>query len=120
TAAGRGHFALGNPRHVARHGRPVRAIPRLLARRGQGHGHHHPRPHRRRKRRGGRAFVEPKRKERRNAVNNFFTASLGACLGFGLLLLIYRKCERRLDSGAWSWMFGAFVFGLLYYLALQV
>ena len=53
-------------------------------------------------------------------MSNFFAASLGACLGIGLLLLIYRKCERRLDSGAWSWMFGAFVFGLLYYLALQV
>ena len=52
-------------------------------------------------------------------MSNFFSASLGACLGIGLLLLIYRKCERRLDSGAWSWMFGAFVFGLLYYLALQ-
>ena len=53
-------------------------------------------------------------------MSNFFAASLGACLGIGLLLLIYRKCERRLDSGSWSWMFGAFVFGLLYYLALQV
>ena len=53
-------------------------------------------------------------------MSNFFAASLGACLGIGLLLLFYRKCERRLDSSAWSWMFGAFVGGLLYYLAVQV
>ena len=53
-------------------------------------------------------------------MSNFFAASLGACLGIGLLLLFYRKCERRLDSSAWSWMFGAFVGGLLYCLAFQV
>ena len=57
AASGRPRPTLGDPRHVARHCRPVRADPRLLARRGRGHGHHHPRPRGRRKWRGGRASV---------------------------------------------------------------
>ena len=49
-----------------------------------------------------------------------FTLSLGLCLSIGLLLLAYRKCERRLDSSAWSWMFNLFALILLCYLAQWV
>ena len=49
-----------------------------------------------------------------------FTLSLGLCLSIGLLLLTYRKCERRLDSSAWSWMFNLFAWILLCYLARWV
>ena len=53
-------------------------------------------------------------------MNSFIAVSLGACLGIGLLLLFYRKCERWLDSGAWSWIFGFSVWELLLYVAFHV
>ena len=53
-------------------------------------------------------------------MSNFIAVSLGACLGIGLLLLFYRKCERWLDSGAWSWIFGFSVWELLLYVAFHV
>ena len=53
-------------------------------------------------------------------MNSFLALSLGLCLSLGLLLLAYRKCERRLDSSAWSWMFNLFALILLCYLAQWV
>ena len=53
-------------------------------------------------------------------MSNFIAVSLGACLSLGLLLLFYRKCERWLDSGAWSWIFGFSVWELLLYVAFHV
>ena len=45
-------------------------------------------------------------------MNELFTVSLGLCLSISLLLLTYRKCERRLDSTTWSWMFNLFAWML--------
>ena len=53
-------------------------------------------------------------------MSNFLAVSLGACLSLGMLLLFYRKCERWLDSGAWSWIFGFSVWELLLYVAFHV
>ena len=68
----------------------------------------------------GRPSARKKYRTGGHAVSNFLAVSLGACLSLGMLLLFYRKCERWLDSGAWSWIFGFSVWELLLYVAFHV
>ena len=49
-------------------------------------------------------------------MNTFFSASLGVSVCALALLLVYRLCERRLDSSQWSLLFFTLSSAFLYLL----